>query len=238
MEERKIEIDTRLEQKIGFDRVRQIISDRCSTTYAAERAATEIFCTNPGKIRKRLLLTDEMRMIMMFEESFPSGGFIDCMDFLKPLERTSAAIDLISIRKLKTMLETLRKVTGFFSNIKDGIYPNLKKMSAPIMGFPEVQRRIEGIIDRYGDVKDTASDVLYDIRKSLREKEGTISRRMTAILKKAQEEGIVDNDAGVAVRDGRMLIPVSAANKKRIAGFIYDESATGTAALTEKLKTG
>ena len=179
------------------------------------------------------MLTDEMRLIMMFEDSFPSGGFIDCIDFLKPLERSSAAIDLISLRKLKTMLETLRKVTSFFEGIKDGVYPNLKRMSAPIMGFPEVQRRIESIIDRYGDVKDTASDELYNIRKALKEKEGAISRRVSAILKKAQEEGIVDNDAGVSVRDGKMLIPVSAANKKKIAGFIYDESATGKTAFIE-----
>ena len=225
--------DTRLEQKIGFDRIRQIISDRCSTAYAAERAATETFSTSASIIRKRLLLTDEMRLIMMFEDSFPSGGFIDCIDFLKPLERSASAIDLISLRKLKTMLETLRKIIAFFDDVKDEVYPNLKRMSAPIMSFPEVQRRIESIIDRYGDIKDTASDELYSIRKSLREKEGAISRRMSAILKKAQEEGIVDSDAGVAVRDGKMLIPVSAANKKRIAGFIYDESATGKTAFIE-----
>ena len=226
-------IDVRLEQKIGFDRIRQIISDKCSTAYATERAASETFSTKASQIRKRLLLTDEMRLIMMFEDGFPSGGFIDCIDFLKPLESNSAAIDLLSLRKLKTMLETLRKVTNFFEDIKDGVYPNLKRMSAPIMGFPEVQRRIESIIDRYGDIKDTASDALYDIRKSLRDKEGAISRRMNAILKRAQEEGIVDSDAGVAVRDGKMLIPVSAANKKRIAGFIYDESATGKTAYIE-----
>ena len=233
MEEKRRHIDTRLEQKIGFDRVRRIISDRCSTEYAAGRTATETFCTNAGQIRKRLLLTDEMRLIMMFEDSFPSGGFIDCIDFLKPLERSSSAIDLISMRKLKTMLETLRKVTSFFESVKDGVYPNLKRMSAPIMGFPEVQRRIDSILDRYGDVKDTASDELYNIRKSLRDKEGAISRKMSAILKKAQEDGIVDSDAGVSIRDGKMLIPVSAANKKRIAGFIYDESATGKTAFIE-----
>ena len=226
-------IDSRLEQKLGFDRIRRIISDRCSTAYAAERTATETFSTDPADIRRRLILTDEMRLIMMFEDSFPSGGFIDCIDFLKPLERSSSAIDLISLRKLRTMLDTLRKVTSFFNGIKEGIYPNLKRMAAPIMGFPEVQRRIDGILDRYGEVKDTASDELYSIRKALREKEGAISRRMSAILKKAQEEGIVDSDAGVSVRDGKMLIPVSAANKKRIPGFIYDESASGKTAFIE-----
>ena len=226
-------IDKRLEQKIGFDRIRQIISDRCSTEYAAERTATECFSTDLSVIRKRLLLTDEMRLIMMFEDSFPSGGFIDCIGFLKPLEMSSSAIDLISIRKLRTMLDTLRKVTSFFNGVKDEVYPNLKRMASPIMGFPEVQRRIDLIIDRYGEVKDTASDELYEIRKSLRDKEGTISRRMSAILKKAQEEGIVDSDAGVSIRDGKMLIPVSAANKKRIPGFIYDESASGKTAFIE-----
>ena len=233
MEDKRKTIDTRLEQKIGFDRVRQIISDRCSTSYAVERAASETFSTNPAHIRKRLLLTDEMRLIMMFEDGFPSGGFIDCIDFLKPLERTSAAIELHSLRKLKTMLDTLRKVTTFFDGVKDGVYPNLKRMSSRVLNFPEIQRRIDLILDRYGDVKDTASDELYNIRKSLREKEGTISRRMSAILRKAQEEGIVDSDAGVSIRDGKMLIPVSAANKKRIPGFIYDESATGKTAFIE-----
>ena len=233
MEERKNSIDTRLEQKIGFDRIRRIISDRCSTSYAAERTATETFSTSQTHIRRRLLLTDEMRLIMMFEDSFPSGGFIDCIDFLKPLERSSSAIDLVSLRKLRTMLDTLRKVTAFFEGIKDGVYPNLKRMSSRVLNFPEVQRRIDTLVDRYGDVKDTASDLLYEIRKSLRDKEGTISRRMNAILKKAQEEGIVDSDAGVSIRDGKMLIPVSAANKKRIPGFIYDESATGKTAFIE-----
>ena len=233
MEERKTFIDTRLEQKIGFDRIRQIISDKCSTSYAAEKTASETFSTKDTQIRKRLLLTDEMRLIMMFEDGFPSGGFIDCIDFLKPLERSSSAIDLISLRKLRTMLETLRKVTNFFTGIKDGVYPNLKRMSSRVLNFPEVQRRIDSIVDRYGDVKDTASDTLYEIRRSLREKEGAISRRMSAILKKAQEEGIVDSDAGVSIRDGKMLIPVSAANKKKIAGFIYDESATGKTAFIE-----
>lgn len=227
------ESDMRLESKLGFDRIRAMIAARCSTEYASARTAEERISTSEKEIRSRLLLTDEMRLIMMFEENFPQSGYIDCIDFLKPLERPSTNIDLVSLRKLKTMLETLRKVTGFFAGMKDGVYPNLKRMSSSVMGFPEVQRRIELILDKYGDVKDTASDDLYAIRKSLREKEGTISRRMAVLLRRAQEEGIVDADAGVSVRDGKMLIPVSAANKRRIDGFVYDESASGKTVFIE-----
>ncbi|MBO8474524.1 MAG: Smr/MutS family protein [Bacteroidetes bacterium] len=229
----KTPIDSRLEQKLGFDRMRKAIADRCSTSYAADKVSEERFSSDADEIRRRLLLTDEMRLIVMFEESFPSNGFIDCLGFLKPLAQPLSGIDLLSLRKLKTMLETLSKIISFFDGIKDGIYPNLKKMSASIMQFPEIRRRIDTILDRFGDVKDTASDELFEIRRSMKEKENAISRRIASVLKRAQEEGIVDSDASISMRDGKMLIPVPAGNKKKIQGFIYDESASGKTAFVE-----
>ena len=226
-------IDARLEQKLGFDRIRKAVSDRCSTEYAAGRVAAEAFSADRNEISRRLLLTDEMRLVVMFEESFPSSGFIDCIGFLKPLGQPASNIDLLSLRKLKTMLETLSRVIRFFEDIKDGIYPNLKKMAEPVMRFPAIQDRIDDILDRFGEVKDTASPELHDIRKSLKEKEGAISRRISSIMRRAQEEGIVDSDASVSMRDGKMLIPVPVGNKKKIQGFIYDESASGKTAFVE-----
>ena len=227
------EIDRRLESKLGFDKVRAMISDRCSTEYAVGRVAEETFCTDPKIIGHRLALTDEMRLIMMFEESFPTNGYIDCLDFLKPLANPGWNIDLGSLGKLRTMVETVRRLTNFFMSIKDGIYPNLKRMSAPVLSFPEVQRRIDVILDKYGDVKDTASDALLQIRRSLKAKEGAISKRANAILKQAQADGIVDDDAGLSVRDGKLLIPVNSSSKKKIPGFVYDTSATGKTAFVE-----
>lgn len=223
----------RLEEKLGFDRVRKAISDRCSTEYAATIVDNEEFSTNPSEIKKRLQLTDEMRLIVMFEESFPASGYIDCTVFLKMLELSGSNIDLMSLGKLRTMLATLRKITAFFSGIKDGIYPNLKKKMSSVVIFPEVSRRIDTILDKFGNVKDTASDLLYEIRKELKEKEGAVSKRMAVILKKAQQEGIVDSDAGVSIRDGKMLIPVSSAKKRKLQGFIYDESASGKTTFIE-----
>lgn len=225
--------EERIEAILGFDRVRKIISDRCSTEYATARTAEENFSTDAREIRQRLLLTDEMRMIVMFEESFPSNGYIDCVRFLEILSNEGSNIDLVSLGKLKTMLETLRRITLFFSNIKDGIYPNLKKMVSSIVLFPEVQQRIDIILDKFGNVKDTASDELYDIRRKLKDKEGAISKRIGILLKKAQADGIVDQDASVVVRDGKMLIPVSTSNKRKIQGFVYDESSSGKTTFIE-----
>jgi len=220
-------IDVRLEAKLGFDRIRTAIANRCSTAYAAQRVAEETFSTSAREIRRRLLLTDEMRLIILFEDSFPTSGYIDCIDFLEVLAQDGANIDLLSLGKLRTLLDTLHKVIAFFSTVKDGVYPNLTRLTAHVNVFPEILQQIDRILDRNGEVKDTASDLLYEIRKALREKEGAISRRAAAILKRAQQEGIADADASLSVRDGKMLIPVSSAHKRKLAGFVYDESSTG-----------
>lgn len=223
----------RLESKLGFDKVREIISDKCKTDYAAERVAEEKLSTSASTIRRRLQITDEMRLILMFEESFPTTGYIDGLPFLEPLSREGSSIDTLNLTKLKTLLDTVRRVTGFFSGMKDGIYPLLKALSAPVASFPEILRRIDLIIDRYGDIRDSASEELQSIRKQLRDKETAISRRAGAILRQAQADGLADPDASVAMRDGKYLIPVSAASKRKISGFVYDESASGKTSYIE-----
>jgi len=232
-EGREINMDRRLEGKLGFDRIRQMIADRCSTEYAVTRVENESFSRNKKEILHRLSLTDEMRLIAMFEENFPTNGYIDCLDFLKPLEKEGYTIDLLSLGKLRTMVETVRKLTHFFHGIKDGIYPNLKKMSAPIMSFPEVNRRIDIILDKFGDVKDTASDELLRIRRALKTKESAISKVAASILKQAQADGLVDEDASLSVRDGKLLIPINSSSKRKIPGFVHDTSATGKTAFVE-----
>lgn len=219
--------DPRLEAKLGFDKIRKAISDRCLTEYAAERVAEEEFSTDSAIIRMRLGLTDEMRLVLMFEENFPTTGYIDAIPFLKPLQKDGTAIDTLSLAKLKTLTDTTRRVTHFFSGIKDGIYPNLQHLAAPVRTFPEVQRRIESILDKYGDIKDSASAALSEIRRDIRAREASISKRAGAILRKAQEDGIADADASVSVREGKFLIPVSTSSKRKLAGFVFDESASG-----------
>ena len=225
-------MDARLEAKLGFDKVREAISARCSTEYASERVQKEEFVADPREIHHRHLLTDEMRLILMFEENFPTSGYIDALSFLEPIGR-NASIDVLSLGKLRTLLETLRKALHFFHTVKEGIYPNLQHMASGISAPAQVMSRIDAVLDRHGEIKDTASDELYKIRRSIRDKELSVSKRMNAILRQAQQEGLVEADASVSIRDGKMLIPVASAKKKAFQGFVYDESATGKTTFME-----
>ena len=223
----------RLESKLGFDKIRKMIADRCLTDYAAGRVAEEGFSTDPGIIRQRLALADEMRLVLMFEENFPTTGYIDAIPFLSALERDGSCIDVLSLGKLKTVTDTIRRILHFFGSIKSGIYPQLERLASPVRSFPEVQRRIESILDKYGDIKDSASDHLFEIRRDLRSKEAAISKRAGAILRQAQEEGVVDADADVTIRDGKYLIPVGTSAKRKLPGFVHDVSASGKTAFIE-----
>ena len=222
-----------IELKLGFDRIRSMIADRCSTDYASGRVMEEEFSTSAETIRRRLVLTDEMRLIMMFEEAFPTTGYIDAIPFLEPLQKDGSRIDVLSLAKLGTLMDTTRRIVHFFSGTKDGIYPNLKGLARSINVFPEVQRRIEQILDKYGDIKDSASDELFDIRKTLRSKEGAVSKKAASILAQAQAAGLADAEAGVTVREGKYLIPVASSAKRKLSGFVYGESATGKTSYIE-----
>ena len=225
-----------LEQKIGFDKVREKIAAKCATQYAARKVAAEQISHDGGEIMFRLRLTDEMRLICLFEDSFPAGGYHDTKAFLLPLQAENTSIDLPSMRILRTSLDTLRRILAFFRECKDDLYPTLRQISASVSYEPEIGRRIEAILDRNGEVRDTASPELGEIRRALRSKEGQVSRRIGSILTQAKSEGLVDTEAEVVVRDGRVLIPVPAGSKKKLPGIVYDESATGKTAFVEPLE--
>lgn len=225
-----------IERKLDFVKIREGVLASCSTEYARARTESEQFCRDAAEIERRLSLTDEMRLICMFESGFPSGGFVDCIDFLKPLEVLSSTISLEHLVRLGTFVSLLKEVTSFFAECGEEKYPRLKEFSAGTLYFPEIRRRIESILDRFGEVKDNASPELFEIRRSIREKEGSVARRIQSVLKRAQEEGLVEEGATVAMRDGHALIPVSSSLKRKLKGIVLDESATGKTAFVEPIE--
>ncbi|MBQ0024115.1 MAG: Smr/MutS family protein [Bacteroidales bacterium] len=225
-----------LERKIGFDKVREQISGKCATSYARGKVEAEQFSTDAQEIMQRLTLTDEMRLICMFEDTFPSDGYLDTREFLLTLQAENTSISLENMKMLLRSLVTLRDILSFFEGCKDDLYPLLRKLSSSVVYHPEILKKINSILDRDGEVSDNASAALAEIRRTLKSKEGAISKRIASIFKAAQADGIVEKDAEITVREGKALIPVSASNKRKIQGIVYDESSTGKTAFIEPIE--
>ena len=140
------------------------------------------------------------------------------------------------IARRLTLADEMRLLLDMEHEFPGGEYPDVDHIVAKlrvegscrgVAAFPEIVQRIDAIVDRFGNVKDNASPGLLEIRRAVREREGQAAKRLQAVLSAAKNAGIVDADAQISIREGKAVIPVAAANKRKLQGFIHDESATG-----------
>ena len=100
-------------------------------------------------------------------------------------------------------------------------------MTQNVKTYPNIVRRISQILDQYGEVKDSATVELMRIRQEKLHTSNSISGMLHRILREAKGEGVVERDAAPTMRDGRLVIPVAPAMKRKINGIVHDESDSG-----------
>lgn len=215
------------EFKLGFDKVRTIVSELCNTDGGREILAAVTFDYAFEKIQYSLGLTSEMKIIMLMENNFPGSGFSDFAHLVKQIRIDGTFLEAEDLLKLKNALSIVRSLALFFNRDESAKYPLLRELAQPIKVSQTLIDRIDNVVSRYGKVKDNASPELHNLRKTISEKQSSVSRRLQSILKSSQTEGLVDDDASISIRDGRAVIPVLAANKRKLKGLVLGESATG-----------
>ena len=215
------------EEKIGFDKIRSLICDRCLSTLGSERVAGMQFQTSFDTIDRLLHETEEFTHILQTEDNFPADYFFDIRSSLQRIRIEGTFLDETELFNLRRSLETIRHIVGFFINEEESPYPHLQALAGNVVVFPQLLSRIDQIIDKFGHVKDNASTELSQIRRELNRTLSSISRSLNMILRNAQSEGIVDKEVSPTLREGRLVIPVIPAYKRRIKGIVHDESASG-----------
>ena len=224
------------EQKVGFDTIRGMVKRACLSPLGQQRVDEMGFSANFDEVAERLGETEEFRKILA-EEEFPTDHFFDVRLVLERLRIENTYPTPEELWDVKRSLEAIEKIKDFFYGDKNGSgstreevrekYLKLAGLVEEMQTFQSVTKRIDQILDRYGDVKDTASAALYDIRKTKTNVAGSISRLLQSILGKAKTEGLVEKDASPAMRDGRLVIPVAPGMKRKISGIVHDESDSG-----------
>jgi len=221
------------ESKIGFDRIRELLSEKCLSPMGIDKVGKIRFSDNYDIIREQLSLTSEFQQLLRFEENFPSDNFYSFSECLEKIRIEGTFPEVRELFDLKRSLETVKSILNFFRNREEVKYPALKKMCSSVKTYPYVLDSIDRIIDRHGTIKDNASPRLKEIRSEIASKTIQASKRLNTILKQAQADGIVDSDTTVSVRNGRGVIPVSTYDKRKIKGLIHDQSASGKTVFIE-----
>ncbi len=228
------------EQKIGFDQIRQLLKEKCLSTLGEERVTDMVFSDRFNEVEERLDQVTEFVRILQEENNFPAQYFFDVRPSLKRIRVEGMYLDEQELFDLRRSLETIRDIVRFLQKSENeeeeettSPYPCLKRLAGDITVFPQLIGKINGILSPYGKIKDNASAELARIRRELASTMGSISRSLNSILRNAQSEGVVDKDVTPTMRDGRLVIPVAPALKRKIKGIVHDESASGKTVFIE-----
>ncbi len=223
------------EQKVGFNEIRSLLLSHCLSPLGRDRVEQITFQTDAEQVRLLQSQVQELRTILAELRDKPQQDFFDLRPAIQRIRIEGTHLEEQEIWDLYRALCTLHAWIDIIRREEDDKprWPALQKMVEGVFTFHAVTKRIDQLIDKYGRIKDSASSTLANIRSELRRSEGSVSNTLNRILRAAQAEGLVDKDVAPTLRDGRLVIPVAPAMKRRISGIVHDESATGKTVFIE-----
>lgn len=225
------------EKKTGFDAVRRVVADACLSAMGREEADAMSFSPDYDSVAMKLRQTAEMLSLTTGDSEFQLGAIHDMRAAVKGIRVQGSFMPAQELMQLRAVLDTVSGLHAFFSSRRNdaGVssLPALDVVAERLVPLPEAARSIDRLLDRWGNVRDNASPELADIRRSLASMNGVIAGAMRRVMARAVQEGWVEPDVTPAVRDGRLVVPVAPANKRRIAGIVHDESASGKTVFIE-----
>ena len=222
-----------IEQKIDFQVIRDGLKGCCISTLGKERVDAMQWLTHYPTLTKLLAYVREMMTLLSDPTlAFPNGDIYDLREALSRIRIEGLFMDEAELFSLRKMLDYSAQLERFFATLDKVKYPLLSSNLIDISPYSLITL-IDKIIDRYGKMRDNASPELARIRKEISASQGSVSRALNAILRQAQAEGILDKDATPTMREGRLVLPVPPAYKRKIGGIVHDESATGKTVFIE-----
>ena len=221
------------EYKVGFDRIRTLLTEKCLSPMGIDKVKNIMFIDDYEHLSHMLSATYEFQQILVFEDFFPSEHYYNISDCLNKIKIEGTFPEVQELFDLKRTLETVKTILYFFRNKDAAKYPVLSDLCSSVKTYPYVLDAIDRIIDKRGVIKDNASTRLKEIRAELIAKNMHVTKRLNAILRQAQADGIVDSDTSASVRNGRGVIPVSSYDKRKVRGLIHDQSASGKTVFIE-----
>lgn len=230
---------TNYEHKIGFNEIRTLLRNHCLSSLGCELVDGMAFSSDAVQVNEWMEQVREFRKLTETADDFPLQYFFDVRESIRRIRFDGTHFEENEVWDLRRSLETIANIVKYLSQDAEDLpfaeykYPTLQRLTEDVKTFPAVIRRIDSILDKFGKIKDSATMTLASIRHEQQKMEGSISRTLYTILHTAQRDGLVDKDAAPTLRDGRLMIPVAPAMKRKINGIVHDESATGKTVFIE-----
>lgn len=229
----------RFEEKIGYREVVELIGRHCSNAIGHELIFNLHATTDLLSVRHRMQRAAEMMQIIQEQIAFPSLSITDLRPSFKRIasERSYIAEDeLFPLLKAIEQYLLIEKLLCQKKEDSTPRFPSLARIPIHIEGLGAIAHEIKDLLDRNGRIKDSATPTLLSIRKEQGSVRQQMSRQMHRLLEEAIKNGFVEAEAQPSLRDGRPVLPVTAAYKRSIPGIVHDESSTGKTLFIEPIE--
>lgn len=219
------------EKKIGFDLVRRRLAELCVSAGARELAAEMAFLTDFDNIKRLLDEVGEMTAVIALADGFDIRELGNPAQSLGRLKLQGTFLSPQEIVELRRVIEAAVDTEAWFRTHRNenGSTPFvcLDVIASQLTPLPATLKEIDRIVDRHGEVKDSASPELAAIRREMSSISGRVNSIMRRVISRAAGEGYLEADTTPTMRDGRLVLPVQPMHKRHIPGIVHDESASG-----------
>lgn len=213
------------EEKLGFTEIKQLIKAKCLSIMGQEMVDKIQVMNNFDQIQKFLRQTSEFKNILTNDTALPISNFHDIKTLAKKARIEGTFLSEDEFFQVQQSLITVFAVLAYF-NDRAGLYPNLEALFEHLPIEKNILKSIDRVLDPKGKIRPNASRELQDITSGIAQAEQAARKTIEQIFKNAGNNGWTA-DGSLTVRDGRLCIPLLSENKRKLKGFIHDESSSG-----------
>lgn len=224
-------------QRLEFEKVRQLLLDKCTTDDARQRVSRLRCQSNIAWIEKALLQTKELLQSfnLGIGDYFPATTIKNLERELKLLSLEQACLQIADLVSLRKLYQNIQALFRWFKG-KSELYPSLFALLSNTNLEPAIPELIATVIDDHNHLRDDASDELMRIRKDLTDKRRQLRQVFDANVRKLAKQGYLA-DIGESFLNNRRCVAVFAEQKRIVKGIIHGESESGKTVFIEPENT-
>ncbi|POY36402.1 endonuclease MutS2 [Solitalea longa] len=211
--------------KLGFSEIKELLRHECLSSMGKNLVDKMQFITNYELLKKLLSQTAEFKEVLVNDTPFPASNYLDIQYLVNKIRVEGTFLSEEDFYSLTLVLTTVFQTIKYFKD-REELYPNLQTLFEGLVVEQKILKSIDAVIDPKGKLRPNATPELQKVIREISSAESESRRRLDVIFRNAIKEGW-SADGSLTIRDGRLVIPVLAEHKRKMKGFIHDESATG-----------
>ncbi len=218
-------------RSLEFPQLLNVVADYASSAPGAEAVRRLVPVTSREQAQQQYEPVEELLDVMLRDQNVPLGDLVDAEGLWNRLERENALLAPEEWLIVLRILQTTGRVAAFFGERREQA-PTIAAIAARLTTVPELVQSIRRIIDEDGAVRDSASEELASIRRSMRKVRERMQKQFDTTLRELGPGGALQNDYWT-LRNGRHVLPVKATHRGRISGIVHDSSNSGETLFVE-----